>query len=596
MCNSPSWEEYPIDVLELKPRSYNVLRRSNIQTLGQLLVCIQDKQLEQIKWVGGTIAKEVEEKFHIYITNYYNNQKVYAHPQESHLDATLSPAAVEEVDRSLDRLPLYPAWHFYSILELDCHPRLLHLLQKNGYLTLGSVSSLTEVTTPRKIGVKGLGSKHFADIRSALSSCLATLPSSAFSLIKSSVELTESEHRRNDLTLVTLSERIQNWLNSINNERARNVIKWRYGFVQEAFTLDEIGLKFGVTRERVRQIERRTLLSLTNPKHDALITEVMVQIKITFEKLGGIFTTEEFDASASFCPSDMRISGLLNLFARISGEFGWDSRANVWVWDQIRVVDIQSQIRKMLKSMYPLDKSTFITELRQANPDLKEQFLMGCLRTHPDLDVRDDGVLVYKNLARHRTGVIIQALRQIGRPAHYTEITEEVNRLLPEEIEAYPHNIHAHMQRLPDIFVWVGRGTYGLAEAGLERSEFYADIIERIFRECGHPLSIQETLSRLCDVRDCKESTVMMLLTLNPRFRTFPGDVYGLAEWQDDDFFDPLYREKRLLAAVTEDEFLNRRKPKTKVARTLRNIDNLFGTARSDSRTAKLPLFDRNEQ
>ena len=278
----------------------------------------------------------------------------------------------------------------------------------------------------------------------------------------------------------------------------------------------------------------------------------------------------------------MRVFGLLNLFAQISGEFAWDSRANVWVWDQIQVASIQSQIRKLLKSMPPMDKSAFIDQLRRINPDLSEEFLVACLRTHPDLDIRDDGAFVYKNWARNRTGVIIQALRQIGRPAHYTEITEEVNRILPEEMEADPHNINAHMQRLPEIFVWIGRGTYGLAEVGLERSEFYADILERVFRECGHPLTIQETLTLVCDIRDCKESTIMMLLT-DPRFRAFPGDVYGLEEWRDDEFCGAAYREQRLLTSITDDELLSRRKRKPRVAQTLRDIDSLLGTSHPEN-------------
>lgn len=288
-------------------------------------------------------------------------------------------------------------------------------------------------------------------------------------------------------------------------------------------------------------------------------------------------------------------SGLFNLFAQISDEFGWDNKGNVWVWGKVRVGEIQLRITELFKSKTLLEEDSLIHQLQRENPNLKEFFLRACLRTHSDLD-REDGMIVYKNRNKYRTGVIIQALQKLGRPAHFTEITEVVNQLLTPEMQADSHNIHANIQRHPEIFVWVGRGTYGLAEAGLERSEFYPDIIEQVFRECGHPLSIQETLSRVCDVRDCKESTVMMLLTLNPRFRAFPGDVYGLAEWRDNEFNNPLYREKRLLAAVTKDEFLNRRKPKTEVARTLRDIDNLFVAVCSDNRIAKLPLFDRDEQ
>lgn len=44
------------------------------------------------------------------------------------------------------------------------------------------------------------------------------------------------------------------------SERERNVIRWRYGLADgETHTLDFIGKKFGLSRERVRQIERTVL-------------------------------------------------------------------------------------------------------------------------------------------------------------------------------------------------------------------------------------------------------------------------------------------------------------------------------------------------
>lgn len=49
-------------------------------------------------------------------------------------------------------------------------------------------------------------------------------------------------------------------------EREKEVIKMRYGFYEnKLFTLEEIGVKFGVTRERIRQIEEKALRKLRHP-------------------------------------------------------------------------------------------------------------------------------------------------------------------------------------------------------------------------------------------------------------------------------------------------------------------------------------------
>ena len=46
-------------------------------------------------------------------------------------------------------------------------------------------------------------------------------------------------------------------------ERERAVLELRYGLAgREPMTLDEIGLEFGVTRERIRQVESRAVRRL----------------------------------------------------------------------------------------------------------------------------------------------------------------------------------------------------------------------------------------------------------------------------------------------------------------------------------------------
>ena len=62
-----------------------------------------------------------------------------------------------------------------------------------------------------------------------------------------------------------LQRSIENVLSSLN-EREREVIKMRNGFYDNrVYSLEEIGVKFGVTRERIRQIEEKTLKKLRHP-------------------------------------------------------------------------------------------------------------------------------------------------------------------------------------------------------------------------------------------------------------------------------------------------------------------------------------------
>jgi RNA polymerase primary sigma factor len=58
------------------------------------------------------------------------------------------------------------------------------------------------------------------------------------------------------------------------NERERDLLRMRFGLDDgQPRTLEEVGRKFGVTRERIRQIETKTLAKLRNPQHGQKLRE-----------------------------------------------------------------------------------------------------------------------------------------------------------------------------------------------------------------------------------------------------------------------------------------------------------------------------------
>jgi RNA polymerase primary sigma factor len=57
-------------------------------------------------------------------------------------------------------------------------------------------------------------------------------------------------------------------------ERERTIIEMRFGLTgQEPMTLEHIGERFGLTRERIRQLEGKALAKLRHPsRSSALLT------------------------------------------------------------------------------------------------------------------------------------------------------------------------------------------------------------------------------------------------------------------------------------------------------------------------------------
>jgi RNA polymerase primary sigma factor len=67
------------------------------------------------------------------------------------------------------------------------------------------------------------------------------------------------------LTGADLEEQMQKALETLS-EREQSILKLRFGIGTESpRTLEEVGQEFGVTRERIRQIEAKALAKLRNP-------------------------------------------------------------------------------------------------------------------------------------------------------------------------------------------------------------------------------------------------------------------------------------------------------------------------------------------
>ncbi|MFV1989233.1 MAG: RNA polymerase sigma factor RpoD/SigA, partial [Acidimicrobiales bacterium] len=73
----------------------------------------------------------------------------------------------------------------------------------------------------------------------------------------------------------SLDEALMQALDELN-ERERQVMRLRFGLGNsEARTLEEVGKEFGVTRERIRQIEAKTLQKLRQPQRSQKLRDFL---------------------------------------------------------------------------------------------------------------------------------------------------------------------------------------------------------------------------------------------------------------------------------------------------------------------------------
>jgi RNA polymerase primary sigma factor len=87
----------------------------------------------------------------------------------------------------------------------------------------------------------------------------------------------EDPETDNELMHESLNSEIKRTLSTLS-EKERNVIKLYYGIDENhSWTLDEIGIKYGLTRERVRQIKEKGIRKLKHNSRSRLLKAYLAQ-------------------------------------------------------------------------------------------------------------------------------------------------------------------------------------------------------------------------------------------------------------------------------------------------------------------------------
>ena len=84
---------------------------------------------------------------------------------------------------------------------------------------------------------------------------------------------------KSEIEGVTLRQALDTAIDTIPREIHRKVIRMRFGFDDgRSKTLIEVGTVFGVTRERIRQIEAQTLRRLRHPSRSRKLKEYFREV------------------------------------------------------------------------------------------------------------------------------------------------------------------------------------------------------------------------------------------------------------------------------------------------------------------------------
>lgn len=316
------------------------------------------------------------------------------------------------------------------------------------------------------------------------------------------------------------------------NEKEKRSITGRFGLTGRKETLSLIGKDLGLSRERIRQIEKNSLRKLRldfNKNYKNKIDEIIN----LFEKNGGIVVDdnigEDFIKLAGnykFAKNYLRLA-----FSIISEIESIDESSDLlsgWRIDKVlkeRIISINKKVIEYLKDIdLPKDFSALRAEVVGIEKEPKELVKSAIMLSAKIVEAKN-GMIGLKSWPsvnpRNVRDKIYYVLKTGGKPMHFKDITEEIAKLKFDNKKVVQATVHNEL--IADKrFVLIGRGIYALREWGYSDGTVY-DVIKNILSNSKRPVSLGEIISLVNKSRKVKKNTILINLQTNKIFKKVEG-------------------------------------------------------------------------
>ncbi len=310
-------------------------------------------------------------------------------------------------------------------------------------------------------------------------------------------------------------------------DRAREVITYRYGLGKETkrLTLDAIGKIYGITRERVRQIEGYALNNIR--KSDAYTKEkvVFAEIETLLHALGGIVVEDDFLGHISKDDSLQNHIFFLLVVGEPFKKFKEDDDfRHRWHVNEALSKQVENALRKLYTNLNNQDLlpesemvSKFLEHLEDVSEKYKNQEVvkrwLSISKSIGKNPLGDWGVSQSPNVkTKGMRDFAFLVIRKHGSPIHFREVAKQIVTMFNRKA----HVATTHNELIKDPrFVLVGRGLYALAEWGYTPG-VVRDVIRAVIEKSG-PLTKDEIVDKVMKERYVKENTIIVNLQ-NPKF------------------------------------------------------------------------------
>ncbi len=335
-----------------------------------------------------------------------------------------------------------------------------------------------------------------------------------------------------------IGEVVADVLKSIEREREREIISRRFGLFDRKETLEQIGELLGITRERVRQLEKAVITKLRTSAQRGEYAELL-KLQETFVQelhamgmaarvtdLSARLTKENAKTDqaqvsflASLCPKLVVLDENDQYYhaVAIASEHGKDGLKKQVdsVVAAIKKIGEPAGIEKVAEQVG--DKSIAHTRaLASISKQVASLNGRWGLTKWPMVNPKNIRDKIYVILFEH------------GKHMHFNEIADAIKASNFKRKDVTTQAIHNELIK-DDRFVLIGRGIYALKEWGYKKGTV-SDIIAEVLKKAGEPLHRDEIVKRVLKNRYVKETTILLNLQGKPQFKRVSKATYALAD------------------------------------------------------------------
>lgn len=337
-----------------------------------------------------------------------------------------------------------------------------------------------------------------------------------------------------------LQQAVTDVLSVIEQDREREIITRRFGLTDRKETLEQIGELLGITRERVRQLEKAILIRLKIAAEDDKVPTVHDIERTIIRHLsenGRVARVQDLADRLTDGKSTPLERAHVGFIAELSPSISVvaendNYHHSVGIKDHGDEKKIKEHVDTIVKTIKehgePLSAEALHAKLdKYEHPDhvralasvskkvasLKDTWGLNKWPTVNPKNIRDK---IYVILADN------------GKPLHFSDIAKSIKDSDFKRKDVTTQAIHNELIK-DKRFVLIGRGIYALDNWGYSKGTV-SDIITDVLKKAGEPLHRDEIVRRVLKSRQVKETTILLNLQSKPEFKRVSKATYALAE------------------------------------------------------------------